>query len=100
DLHTALRNVVLGEQRLQQHDPRRLDADLLADHVLRRGHRFLLERKERVRVLLESRGKALDRDVLRYREHQRWAGRKLAALEPAGRDDRDAVDVGTARLDL
>ena len=54
DLHVLVGDLVLGEQRAQQDDAGRLDADLLADQVLRLADRVLLQREERVRVLLRA----------------------------------------------
>ncbi len=77
----------------------RLDADLLADHVLRFADRLLFQREERVGMLLQHGGEALHRDLLGGCQHERGARRHLADLVPAGGDDRHAVDAGTARLD-
>ena len=99
DLDVLLRNIVLLQQRCEQDLAGRLDADLLADHVLRLADRLLLEREEGVGVLLQHRGEALHRDLLGRRQHQGRARRDLADLVPAGGHDRHAVDAGSARLD-
>jgi hypothetical protein len=43
DLHVLFGDLVLGEQRAQQDDAGRLDADLLSDQVLRFADRVLLQ---------------------------------------------------------
>ena len=60
---------------------------------------FFFSEKNAVRVLLHAGREALDRHVLRGRQHQRRARRDLTDLEAARRDDRDAVDVRAAGLD-
>ena len=93
-------DLVLGQQRAQQDHAGRLDADLLAGEVRGRADRVLLQREERVGMLLRGHGEAADRNVLRCRQHQRRAGRHLADFVAAGGDDGDAVIVGAAGLDV
>jgi hypothetical protein len=100
DRHGLLVDLVLGEQRLEQDDAGGLDADLLADHVLRAADRLLLQREEAVRMFLHADREALDRQPLGHRQHQRGTRRHLAQLEAAGGHHRDPVDAGTARLDV
>ena len=79
DGDVLLGDLVLRQQRAQQDHAGGLDADLLADHVLRAADRVLLQREEAVRVLLDADREALDRQALRHRQHQRRARRHLAA---------------------
>ena len=50
-------------------------------------------------MLLQAGGETRHRNLLRRRQHQGRAGRHLADLVPAGRDDGHAVDAGPAGLD-
>src|SRR5262249_46860472 len=92
-------DLILGEQRFQQDHARGLNADLLADEILGLANWLLLEREERVGMLLRAHGEALDRNVLRDGKHQRRAGRNLPHLELAGSADGTPVDAGPARLE-
>jgi hypothetical protein len=95
-----LRDAVLGQQRFEQNQARRLDADPFADHVLGGADRVLLQREEAVRVLLHTHREALDRQALGHRQHDGGAGRHLAGLEATGGHDGDSIDVRSAGLDV